>query len=164
MTQRIICFGLFALFLLAFSVPPKQSASAQGNRPICVIVAASLGASDIPLRTLRHAYEAYPTDFSGARLVPFNLALGTPARTIFDKALLGLSPEKVPLYWIDRKIRQSTDPPRSLPSPELLLRVVASLKGGIGYLEADPATIPNALRVLSVDGRRPTDSDYPLAQ
>lgn len=68
-----------------------------------------------------------------------------------------LHPER---HWIDRKIRQGTDAPRSLPSAELAMRVVASLEGAIGYLETNPNSVPSALSVLAVDGKRPTDQDY----
>lgn len=40
------------------------------------------------------------------------------------------------------------------------MRVVASLEGAIGYLETNPNSVPSALSVLAVDGKRPTDQDY----
>lgn len=163
MFKRIISIFLFAAWSCAALWPPMPRAAAQASKPVVVIVSAALGNSDITLATLRHAFEGYATDLSGTRLIPFNQAIGTPARSILDKAVLGLEPDKVASFWIDRKIRQSVDAPRALPSPDLVLRVVATLKGAIGYTEASPSSIPSAVRVLSIDGKAPSDPNYPLS-
>lgn len=162
MFKRIISIFLFIVLSGAALLPPMPRAAAQAGTPLIVIVSAALGHSDIALGTLRHAFEGYATDLNGTRLIPFNQAIGTPARSILDKAVLGLEADKVASFWIDRKIRQSVDPPRALPSPDLVLRVVATLKGAIGYIEADPSSIPSAVRVLSIDGKAPNDPNYPL--
>lgn len=162
MMQRFLCFVLLPVTMWAALLSPQPPAAAQSRRTVVVIVAASLSASNVALGALRHAFDGYATDLNGTRLIPFNLAVGAPAREVLDRVLLGLSQDKVPNYWIDRKIRQGTDAPRSLPSAELAMRVVASLKGAIGYLEADPSSVPAALSVLAVDGKRPGDEDYPL--
>ncbi len=71
---------------------------------------------------------------SGETVVPFNLAVGTAERVAFDRAALGLEPEKASRYWIDRKIRGGQPPPRTAPNPPLVARLVAELKSGIGYI------------------------------
>ncbi len=71
---------------------------------------------------------------NGDTVVPFNLAAGTHERVAFDRAALGLEPDKASRYWIDRKIRGGQPPPRTAPNPLLVARLVAELKAGIGYV------------------------------
>jgi len=162
MNLRRIFIALSLLAICAVYVSPGPRASAQPEYPVLVLVSSASRNTDIGMGTLRRVFEGYSTEVNGDRLVPFNLMLGAPARTVFDRAVLGLAPNQVGPFWVDRKIRQSVDPPRTIPSPQLMLRVVASLRGGIGYLSADPRTLPGELRALSIDGRGPTDPRYPL--
>ena len=99
---------------------------------------------------------------NGKRLIPFNLIVGTTARAVLDKVLFGLTQERIPYYWIDRKVREGVDAPRVLPSREMALRVAASLKGAITYVDAAPSVVLATLRVLSIDGFSPSAPDYPL--
>jgi hypothetical protein len=67
----------------------------------------------------------------------FNLPPNHPARTELDRVVLHMSPDEVARYWIDRRIRGEGTPPRHVPTPELLLRLVASLASSIGYVPDD---------------------------
>jgi len=53
--------------------------------------------------------------------------------------LLGLAPAEVGRFWIDQRIRGFGHPPRQVTDPAIMLRLVASLKGSIGYLPAGQA-------------------------
>ncbi|WP_437647246.1 hypothetical protein [Sorangium sp. So ce362] len=50
--------------------------------------------------------------------------------------MLGLDPDGVARYWIDRKIRAGERPPRKVSSPGAVLRAVAEEEGGLGYVAA----------------------------
>jgi hypothetical protein len=67
-----------------------------------------------------------------------------------------MSPDQVARYWVDRKIRGQSGPPKSIDSPSVLQRVVAQIKASIGYVRVSD------VRVLPVDGRSPHDPDYPV--
>jgi hypothetical protein len=56
------------------------------------------------------------------------------------KELLGMSPDEVGRYWIDRKVRGQSAAPRSLPSAAHVAKVAAKFPGAIGYLPADQLT------------------------
>jgi hypothetical protein len=77
--------------------------------------------------------------------------------------LLGLASDRVGAYWIDQRVRFGKTPPRVIASPELVMRVVASLKGAIGYVEMNPGSVPSALTVLKVEDKAPTDPGYAFA-
>jgi hypothetical protein len=97
---------------------------------------------------------------SGKRLVPLNLTSAARERAAFDKLVLNMSPEQVARYWIDRKIRGNSGPPKSIEAADLLQRVVARLDGAIGYAPAGP--IHADLKIIRIDGKAPNDSGYPL--
>jgi hypothetical protein len=108
-------------------------------------------------------FEGYKTEFNGKRLIPFNQESGSQARERFDRLVLGLTPAQVGQFWVDQRVRGGTQAPRALASPELTLRVVASLPSSIGYVALDPNAVPAGLKALSIDGKRAIDGDYPFA-
>ena len=67
---------------------------------------------------------------------PFNLPTAHATRHGFDAAVLGLDPDRVSRYWIDRKIRGDERPPQTAPSPAVMLKVISKTPGGVGYVEA----------------------------
>jgi hypothetical protein len=151
-----------ALSLLAAALSPitAQRAHATG-KALVVIVAANLGVKDVSTAALRRIFQGLATDFEGGkRYIPLNLATGTAARVHFDRAVLGLEPTQVGAFWIDRRIRDESPPPRTIPSPELALRIVASLPGAITYVY--PELLNATVRVLTVEGKGPGQPGYLL--
>jgi hypothetical protein len=159
--NRILAAALLVWCWALFDVQARGAA--QTRPPVVIIVSAVTGGGDISLGKLRAAFESRPTDYRGVRLIPFNLPLGNPARTLMDRVVLGLAPDRVGAFWIDQRIRSGANAPRSVHTPEMVLRVAASMRGVISYVRMDPKALPAGLEALSIDGRRPTDSAYPLA-
>lgn len=156
---RLLALGLV---LLAALSPAQTQVHAQAAQALVVIVGSTTGIKDISLALLRRAFQGEPAELaSGKRLVPFNLSNGTPERTRFDRAVLGLEPQEVGRFWINRRIRDEGAPPRTLTSPELAVKVVASLPGAITYVSASAVT--SNVRVITVDGKAAAQSGYALA-
>jgi hypothetical protein len=63
-------------------------------------------------------------------------------------------------FWINRRIRDEGAPPRTLTSAELAVKVVASLPGSITYVS--PSMVTPNVRVLTIDGKSPTQAGYPF--
>lgn len=159
---RIYAF-VVAVLLAAVVLPPPERLSAQTEGPLLVLASKSTGVSNLELSTLRRLFQGYITEQGGKRLIPLNQTIGTPARTTFDWLVLGLTEEQVGRFWVDQRIRQSTEAPRSIQSPELAIRVVASLPGAVTYVRMQPSAVPDRVQIISVDGKRPTEPGYPLA-
>lgn len=152
-----------AVLLMVWSLTPAvRRTNAQELAPLLVVMAQSAGVSNIDSGKLRRVFQGFPTEENGNRLVPFNQIIRAGDRTRFDKAVLGFTPEQVGRYWIDQRIRQVSVPPRTVPSTDLLLRVVASLPGAISYVALRQEELPPELRALTVDGKTPGALDYPL--
>jgi hypothetical protein len=155
-------FGaLLLLLLLTFAAGSGRSARAAGQ-PLVVIVSATVSMKDISTSLLRRAFLGEAAEYaSGKRLVPINQPFDTPARSQFDKAILGLSPAEIGRFWVDRRIRDQSPQPKSVPSPELALRVVMSVPGAISYVT--PAMLNEKVRALTIDGKSHDQAGYVLA-
>ena len=151
-----------ALLVCCSLLEPPARGDAQTRHPVVIVVSSVTGGGDISLSKLRAAFESQPTDYRGMRLIPFNLPLGNSARTLMDRVVLGIAPDRVGAFWIDQRIRSGTSAPRSVNSAEMVLRVTASMRGVIGYVEMDPKALPTGIQALSIDGKRPGDPGYPL--
>lgn len=159
MWRRDFIFGAGAL-----AAVPLLSTPAQGNGTrvaLAVIIAASSPAFELQLHELRRLYLGDPVSVGGKKLVPLAQAPRSPSRVGFDRSVLGMSPEEVTRYWIDRKIRGQSGPPKSIDSPDLLQRVVARLPGAIGYVNA--GEMRSEVQALRIDGRLPGESGYPVS-
>lgn len=155
--------AVLLLLLLAAFAPIRSTARAQKRPPLAVVVGASLAMSDISLATLRSIFAGeVATAPDGKRFVPLNAPLKTYERELFDRKVLGLQADEVSRFWIERRIRDEFQPPRTLPSAELGVRVVATYPGAITYVSS--SIVGRGVRVLRIDGKLPSDSGYLLAE
>lgn len=83
----------------------------------------------------------------GGRIQPFNFPPKHPIRVAFDQEVLGMDPDEVARYWIDRKVRGGHRPPRQVPSAALMVRIVASLEGAVGY--AKESDVNSSVKILA---------------
>jgi hypothetical protein len=149
----------FALLLLCPSA--ERIARASERVVLSVVVAKTSSVQDISLSKLRRVFtNEGDSDDSGQRYVPFNHPPHTRDRVAFDTIVLGMSPDEVSQFWIDRKIRGLSGPPRSVDSLSLLLRLIGRLPGAMSY--ARPAQLTGEVRAVRVNGKLPSDADYPL--
>lgn len=148
-----------ACFLAALPVLARPAAA--DSKRIVIVVAKSSSMRNISKSDLRHCFLGEPLEDGGLTLAPFNANPGTPERTGFDSAVLGMSPDQVGRYWVDRKIRGQSGAPRALPSPAHVAKVVAKFPGAIGYLAADQLTAD--VIALKVDGVAFADPGYAIA-
>ncbi len=76
----------------------------------------------------------------GTAVIPLNAPTGNPMRDEVDRVVLRLSPDQVGRFWLDRRIRGLGLPPRQVPDATLMLKVIANLRGSIGYVRPELAT------------------------
>jgi hypothetical protein len=143
-----------ALATIASAIPPAHADGAK----LVVVVAKGSAVTNISRSDLKRCFTGDTVTAGGKALVPFNAAPGTPERTGFDKAVLGMSPDEAGKYWIDRKVRGQSAAPRALPSPAHIAKVAAKFPGAIGYLPADQMTAD--IQAVSIDGVAYTDAKY----
>jgi hypothetical protein len=156
-----VAFWTKALVMLALvSLAPTSRA---GQRPIrlAVIVAKSSQLSGLSIHDIKRLYQGETVSSpAGGKLVPLAQPSSSPDRVGFDQAVLGMSPDEVARYWVDRRIRGHAGPPKSIESPALLQRVIARVNGAIGYVRT--SQVQGDVKVLRIDGKLPEDGGYPI--
>jgi len=128
------------------------------GRKLVVVVAKGANVTNISRTDLKRCFTSESISVGDKVLVPFNAAPNSADRTAFDKAVLGMSPDEVGRFWVDRKVRGQSAAPRSLPSVAHIAKVTAKFPGAISYLPADQLT-PD-IQAVSVDGVAYTDARY----
>src|SRR5688572_31501208 len=127
----------------------RGSAVAEAKK-LVVVVAKGSSVVNISRSELKRCFLGESVSAGGKPLVPFNATPGTPERTGFDKAVLGMSPDEVGRFWVDRKIRGQGAAPRALPSAAHIAKVAAKFPGAIAYLTPDQMT--SDIQAVTVDG------------
>lgn len=156
-------FPVFALVVAvaAIAALAARPVRAGDDVALAIIVAPGSKLTNISVDDLRRVFESERlTDPDGNRLIALNHPPKTVDRVGFDHVVLGMDPEGVGRFWIDRKIRGGNGPPRTVESLATLRRVVEKLPGAIGYIR--PAQLSGEVRAIRVDGKLPEDAGYPV--
>jgi len=150
-TLTLLCFVAMAV--------AARPGRADGKK-LVVVVAKGSSLTTISRGDLKRCFLGEPVSAGDKPLVPFNAMPNSPDRAGFDKAVLGMSPEEVGRYWVDRKVRGQSAAPRALPSAAHVAKVAAKFPGAIGYLPADQMT--SDIQAVAVDGVPYTDARYDI--
>ena len=152
------CVGLACLIATSGVTTPVGAGEAKTK--LAIVVSKDSPVSDISFYELKRLYLGELVNASGKRLLPLNLTPNSRERGAFDKTVLSMSPDAIARYWVDRKIRGDSGPPKSIEPLDLMQRVVARVDGAIGYAPINE--IRPELKALRIDGKAPGDSGYPL--
>ena len=156
--RRRLTTSLALLTFLMLMLPAGSSASSPPL--VVVIVADGHSLTNVSKAELRRLFLRNTKEIDGQTLVPLNHPPGTNMRVAFDRLVLGMEEAEVGRYWIDRRIRGESGPPRTVGPPPLLRKVVSRLPGAISYVRADE--VDDSVQVLRIDGKVPSDPGYPL--
>jgi ABC-type phosphate transport system substrate-binding protein len=119
---------------------PFVSLADDSKEVILVIANKDVAAAAMSRDELRPIFQtkknAWP---DGSALRAFNLPGSDSVRHGFDAAVLGLDPDRVTRYWIDRKIQGGDRPPVNAPSNALMVKMVGKTPGAIGYVDSKAA-------------------------
>ena len=80
-------------------------------------------------------------------IIAFNLAPHSGERVYFDQTVLRMDSEAVGRFWRDRRVRSGAPPPRQVPDPLTVVRLVGRLRGAIGYVPE--SMVANDVRVVA---------------
>lgn len=157
--RQLIVLGttsVVSLFLAPFMVQ-----AAGPSEPLAVVVAKHGALEALSLPDLKRLFMGESiVGPGGQKLIALNRDPKSAERVGFDRSVLGMSPEAVARYWIDRKIRGQSSAPKSIEPAVVLQRVVAKLGGAVGYVRA--AEVIADVKIVRIDGRRPGDAGYPI--
>lgn len=112
----------------------NYSLAAEPAEPLLVIVNAASPIQKLSNYELEAIFTRTQTRWSdGSPVYPFSYPAGSAERETFDRVVLRLSSEQVGRFWLDRRIRGLGLPPKQVPTPVLMVQIVANLPGAIGY-------------------------------
>lgn len=148
----LMCLVIWAVLLS--SPLPSFAGSTADPIAIAIIANKAVSATAISRDDLRPIFQTKKDSWpDGTPARPFNLPEANTVRQGFDAAVLGLDPDRVARYWIDRKIRGGERPPQNAPSAAVMVKVISKTPGAIGYVEltAVDATVKVVAKI--VDGQ-----------
>jgi len=159
--QVLVLLALGGFVATALAVLTPRAVRASNDVALAIIVSPESKLTNISVADLQRVFQSERlTDPDGSKLIPLNHPPKTVDRVGFDLVVLGMDPEAVGRFWIDRKIRGGSGPPRTVESLATLRRVVEKLPGAIGYIR--PAQLSSEVRAIRVDGKLPEDHGYPV--
>ena len=159
--QVLVLLALGGVVATALAVLTPRAVRASNDVALAIIVSPESRLTNISVTDLQRVFQSERlTDPDGSKLIPLNHPPKTVDRVGFDLVVLGMDPEAVGRFWIDRKIRGGSGPPRTVESLATLRRVVEKLPGAIGYIR--PAQLSSEVRAIRVDGKLPEDPGYPV--
>jgi hypothetical protein len=150
--MKQLAFAVVMLMLCA------RFAAADGKK-LVVVVAKGSAVTNVSRVDLRRCFSGDAIDVAEVRLAPFNAEPNTDARAGFDLSVLGMTPDQVGRFWVDRKVRGEGAAPRSLAAI-YLAKVIAKFPGAIGYLTVDQLTAD--VKAIKVDGVSYDDPRYSI--
>jgi len=141
---------------LALELAPKSARAGAGD--LAVIVHPDNDVSVLDAADLEAIFTVSRRYWSGSRaILAFNLPAKSEPRVKFDRVVLHMEPDEAANYWIDRKVRGGSPPPRQAPDPTIMVRLVEKLSASIGYvpvaLVSDQVKV--VARIVGNDVRRP---------
>jgi ABC-type phosphate transport system substrate-binding protein len=143
----------------AFTAQPTLSFGAKDT--IAVVVSKSFPVDNLSFGDLKRLYMGNSVTAGGKTLIPLTYPKQAQDRAAFDQSVLGMSPDEVGRYWIDRKIRGQTGSPKTVESAEVVMKVVTKVEGAIGYVRHSAAS--QDVKTLRIDGKLPTDPGYRIS-
>jgi hypothetical protein len=149
-----------ALFLASFALVPLAMPASAADDPLLVIVGLSFPVNDISLADIKDSFSGRSVKVAGRRIIPINHPLESHLRVGFDRAVLGLEPAAVGRFWVDKRIRAEGTPPTTASTPEIAVRIAASLASSMTYCTKN--MLNAKVKALAVNGKDATDPAYPL--
>ena len=147
--------ALVALALVALSVPRVLPAQ------VAVVVNPANAVDELSLDKLRRLYLGQAKTFPNGSHARLGRHSGSSA--VFDRAALGLQPEIVRSRWMAMIFRgEATAIPTELATPDDVKQFVRTHPDAIAFLPAVQAD--GAVKVITIDGRRPGDAGYVIHQ
>ncbi|MET0339456.1 MAG: hypothetical protein ABW252_00560 [Polyangiales bacterium] len=151
--------ALVSLVLLHVVGPGPERGHA-ASRTLVVFVSRESPLREVSRAELRNLFLRHSSMIGPHTAIPVHQQPTAAARDKFDAAVLSMSEAELGRYWVDRRVRGESGPPRAIASLAVLLRVVAKLPGAVAYAYANE--VDATVRVLRIDGKDPRDPSYPL--
>jgi ABC-type phosphate transport system substrate-binding protein len=155
--NALFCFGLIPAAIIEANSTIAWAAGTE----LAVVVDKNSPVGGLSFHELKQLFKGERMkDPAGTWVVPINCVMGSSERTLFDDVVLGMSPDVVRSYWIDRKIRGQSGAPKELPNPSIIQAMLGKVPGSISYVNA--RDVVKSVKVVKIDGHLPGEAGYSL--
>jgi len=156
-----LTWAVGALLGALFGVAPR-AAHAQDSEPLAIVVNRSNPLNEISLGDLRRVFRGQRSRWSNGRRVTLVMRdPGAVERQAILKSVYGVPEAEYGRSYMQAVFSGETvDAPKTLASPNGVLRFVYNVPGAIGYVRARDAD--TSVKMLRIDGRLPGEPGYRL--
>lgn len=153
--------GTLALSLLIGAIAAAPVA-AQAGRPVAIVVHPETRVENLSFSALQRIFRG-EQQFWGDRS---RVTLLVRAPTAFERKVVldriyGMNEDRFRQYWIAKMFKAEVAAgPKLVYSTDMAINLIAAIPGAITFIPAT-ALVPG-IKVVRVDGKLPTDPDYPL--
>jgi ABC-type phosphate transport system substrate-binding protein len=127
-----------ALLALALVVAPSGRAPAEAEVKLAVIVNPAVPVTALNAAELSQIFTRAMRNWKdGTTIRALNLPPGSSERVEFDRVVLDMTPERSAQFWIDKQIRGQEGAPKAIGQADIVLHLVPTLAGSIGYVPED---------------------------
>ena len=156
-----LTWAVGALLGALFGVAPR-AAHAQDSEPLAIVVNRSNPLNEISLGDLRRVFRGQRSRWSNGRRVTLVMRdTGAVERQAILKSVYGVPEAEYGRSYMQAVFSGETvDAPKTLASPNGVLRFVYNVPGAIGYVRARDADA--SVKMLRIDGRLPGEPGYRL--
>ncbi len=154
-----------SLAVFAWLVLTGTSALAQEvvrSSPIAIVVHKDTDVENLSMVELRNIFLANQQFWSNRkRIVLLVRAPKSEERDFVLNTIYQMDEAQFRQYWIAKMFRAEVPRgPKIVFSTDMMLELVIAIPGSISFVSADEVT--DDVRVIRVDGKLPSDPDYPL--
>lgn len=137
-------------------------AIAAAAAPVAIVVRPDVPVDNLSFSEVRKVFLGDRQFWNpGLRVVLLMRAPTAPERTVVLRTVYEMSEAQFRQYWISKVFRADiSSGPKIVYSTEMTNELVTAIPGAIAFIDA--SQIPKGLKVLKIDGKLPTDPNYPL--
>lgn len=138
------------------------AAAAFAQEPVAVVVSPNNSTTNITIDRLREIFQCDRTTWpSGEHVAVFTRPASTTEHNVMLRSIFRMGESDYKQFWVVKQMRgEISCKVTELPSKGMTIEAVRSFNGALALVRRSDLT--KDMKVLSVNGKRPDDADYPL--
>jgi len=145
-----------------FVLIPQAQSQDETRSPIAIVVHKDTPVDNLTLDELRNIFLANQQFWPDrSRIILLVHAPKSDERDYILESIYQMDEAQFRQYWIAKMFRAEVPRgPKIVFSTDMMLELVVAIPGSISFTKADQVT--GDVRLVRIDGKLPSDSDYPL--
>ena len=160
--SKVLALAILLMYLTLLAGVPSPMADASSTGDVAVIVNVDNPISNVSWSDLQKIVMGERKSWNTSTPVQVMMrAKGSYEREIVLARICKMNDSEYKRFWTEKISKgEATAEPVTLPSVGTALDFVASIRGGISFV--DPSAVSARIKVLKIDGHLPGESGYTL--